>query len=418
MDRAIKLLFAFRRENKGNVAMLFGLFILPMFATIGMAIDYAQAITAHQKLQTLVDKAAIAGARLPATSNANRVQAATDFFSDNLVHSGLDGVVSDIEGNNAEVLVTATYNHPTAIMKLFGHTEFNLTALARARAQVDNGGVACLLALNESTSNGLHMQGINKTSSENCWAWVNSDSPTSINASGSALGTAQGFCTHGGIVGADHFSPRPYEECDRLEDPFREKFLSYSPPTGDCTFTDLELKSGDHTLRPGIYCGDTVFKPHAHVTLEQGTYVFRNGLLEVQGQASVTGQDVSLFFRGYDTKLIVRGGGSIELRAPTTGPLAGFAIVDRKFDWFNSNIYESIIQGGGRIKIEGILYAPQWRINISGNGAMNQESACFAMIADHFYLEGNGQLHVRSTCEETGLPQLMPKIKSGPQLLQ
>ncbi|MBU1211873.1 MAG: pilus assembly protein [Alphaproteobacteria bacterium] len=418
MDCAIKLLFAFNHENKGNVGMLFGLLILPMFATVGMAIDYGQAITAHQKLQTLVDKAAIAGARLPATSSANRIEAATDFFADNLAHSGLSGVSSEIKGNNAEVSVSATYNHPTAIMKLFGHTEFNLTALARARAQVDNGGVACLLALSESATDGLHLQGINKASSENCWAWVNSSSPTSINASGAALGTAQGFCTHGGIVGADHFSPRPYGECDRLEDPFREKFLSYDPPSGECTFTDLELKSGDHRLRPGIYCGDTVLKPHAHVTLEPGTYVFRNGYLEVQGQSSLAARDTTLFFRGFDTRLIVRGGGDVDLRAPETGQLAGFAIVDRKFDSFNANVYETIIQGGGRIKIEGIVYAPQWRVNISGNGAMNEESACFAMIADHFYLEGYGQLNVRSTCDEAGLPQLMPKIKSGPQLLQ
>lgn len=418
MDHALKLLFAFKRENNGNVGMLFGLFILPMLATVGMAIDYAQAITAHQKLQTLVDKAAIAGARLPATSSANRIQAATDFFADNLAHSGLTNVGSEIKGSNAEVSVSATYHHPTVIMKLFGHSEFSLKALARARAQVDNGGVACLLALSESATDGLHLQGINKASSENCWAWVNSDSPTSINASGAAVGTAQGFCTHGGIVGADHFAPRPYGECDRLEDPFREKFLSYDPPSGDCTFTNLELKSGEHTLRPGIYCGNTVLKPNANVRLEEGTYVFRNGYLEVQGQSSLTGRDTTLFFRGYDTRLIVRGGGNIDLHAPATGKLAGFAIVDRKYDWYNSNIYEAIIQGGGRIKIEGILYAPQWRINISGNGDMNEESTCFAMIADHFYLEGNGKLHVRSTCVEAGLPQLMPKIKSGPQLLQ
>jgi len=264
----------------------------------------------------------------------------------------------------------------------------------------------------------LHLQGINKSSSENCWAWVNSSSPTSINASGSALGTAQGFCTHGGIVGADHFSPRPYGECDRLEDPFREKFLTYNPPSGECTFTDLELKSGVHTLSPGIYCGNTVLKPNAYVTLQPGTYVFRNGYLEVQGQSSLTARDTTLFFSGYDTRLVVRGGGNIDLRAPETGQLAGFAIVDRKTDWSNSNIYETIIQGGGRIKMEGIVYAPQWRVNISGNGGMNEESSCFAMIADHFYLEGNGRLNVRSSCEEAGLPQLMPKIKSGPQLLQ
>lgn len=204
MVRMRKLFFAFRDENKGNVGMLFGLLILPMVATVGMAIDYGQAISAHQKLQTLVDKAAIAGARLPATTSANRIEAATEFFQDNLEHSGLTGITPVFKGNNTEVSVSAKYAQPTAIMKLFGHTEFQLSAMAVARPQVDNGG---------------------------------------------------------------------------------------------------------------------------------------------------------------------------------------------------------------------IVYAPQWRINISGNGATNQDSPCFAMIADHFYLEGNGQFHVRSTCQEAGLPELMPKIKAGPQLM-
>lgn len=114
----------------------------------------------------------------------------------------------------------------------------------------------------------------------------------------------------------------------------------------------------------------------------------------------------------------MRGGGNVDLRAPTTGELAGFAIVDRKYNWFSSTTREAIIQGGGRFKVEGIVYAPQWIMNISGNGAMNQESYCFAMIADQFYMEGNGQLHVRAECQEAGLPQLMPKIKSGPQLIR
>ncbi len=415
-DHTLKSLFAFPGKTDGNVAMTFGLMALPFLATIGAAIDIGQAISTQRKLQALVDTAAIAGARLPATSNQNRIAAATHIFEKNLDDSGLIGVTKTVSGSNAEVTVEAALQLPTAIMKLFGHDYFNLKSRAAARAQVDNGGIACLLALNETIADGLHMQGINKTSSDKCWAWVNSNNPTSINAAGAAIGTAQGFCTYGGVVGDEHFSPTPFRGCSRMEDPFAEKFRTYSPPVGDCVATNLQLKSGDHVLQPGIYCGNTTLKPHANVQLMPGTYVFQDGTLEIQAQSSVTGEEATLYFRGSDTALHLRGGGSLDLRAPTSGSLAGFAIVDRRI--YSEPIHETVIQGGGRIKIEGIAYTPQWRMNISGNGAMNDESLCFAMIADHFYLEGNGQLHIRSDCEEAGLPQLMPKIKTGPLLLQ
>jgi hypothetical protein len=159
-------------------------------------------------------------------------------------------------------------------------------------------------------------------------------------------------------------------------------------------------------------------KPQAIVTMQPGLYVFRDGYLQVQAGASMTGNGVTLFFYGQNTSMEVRGGGELDLKAPTTGDLAGFVIVDRKLDWYDASIRETVIQGGGRIKLEGILYAPQWKINISGNGEINQESAFFTMIADSFYMEGNGRLNITSNAAAAGFPDRMPKIKNGPVILR
>jgi len=75
-----------------------------------------------------------------------------------------------------------------------------------------------------------------------------------------------------------------------------------------------------------------------------------------------------------------------------------------------------IVQGGGRVNLVGVIYAPEWRINISGNGEINQDSQFFAMVADDFYMEGNGRLWIRSDAAAAGMPDLMPRIKSGPVL--
>jgi len=406
----------FTHDKSGSVAIVFSLTALVLFGVTGMAVDYGRALSTRDRLQLAVDSAALAGASLPATANQNRANAAKAVFASNLTGSPLAAVQPTIKASNSGVTVLASFTQPNVIMQIFGFESTQLSAETSARSQIQNGGVACLLALNPTSANGLHLQGINKVSSENCWAWINSTSSTAINAVGASTGTAQGFCSAGGVLGAEHFTPAPYTGCDAMEDPFEAKINAYDPPS-TCTHNNLQLSSGTYTLNPGVYCGNTVLKPQANVTMNPGLYVFRDGYLEVQAQASLKGNGVTLFFTHTNTRMEIRGGGNVDLKAPAAGTLAGFVIVDRKLDWYDSTIRETVIQGGGRVKIEGILYAPQWKVNISGNGEINEEAKYFTMIADTFYMEGNGKMHIKSDAAAAGLPDLMPKIKNGPLLL-
>ena len=45
------------------------------------------------------------------------------------------------------------------------------------------------------------------------------------------------------------------------------------------------------------------------------------------------------------------------------------------------------------------------------------EAKFFTMIADTFYMEGNGKMHIKSDAAAAGFPELMPKIRSGPVIL-
>lgn len=416
-NRICKFAASAWKDRRGTIAPLFGLLTLPILAVSGLAIDYGAVVRIRGQLQGVADATAIAGARLPATSNDNRLQAANAMYAGQMETTDFDEVSHSITATNAGVRVELSHTYHTVMLNIFGIDSWHLDVTANARSQIENGGVACLLALNPTTDDGLHLQGINKSSSENCWAWVNSDSPSAINAVGTSLGTAQGFCTVGGVEGGNHFAPAPYTQCDALADPFAAKFAASYPDADVCDHDNVELKSGSFELSPGVYCGNTVLKPQADVTFLPGIYVFKGGYLEVQGGASAHGTDVSFFFEGSDTRLIVRGGGDIDLKAQESGEYAGFVIVDRK-ETSHEAVTETVIQGGGDIKLEGILYAPAWRMNISGNGEMNAESHYFAMVADHFYMEGNGRLHIKSDYASAGLPGLMPKIKSGPVLTE
>jgi len=400
--------------EKGTVAVLFGLALIPVALAAGISIDYARALTARHQLQNAADAAAIAGARIPATENQNRANAARIAFEANLAQTPLTGVVPVIEATNEAVVVTASYPHPTTFTSIAGIELIDLTVSTRARSQIENGGVACLLALNLTTSDGLHLQGINKQTAENCWAWVNSNSSTAINAVGASAGKAQGYCTAGGVLGAEHFSPAPYTGCEKMDDPFAEQFASYTPPSS-CKATNLELSSGSYVLQPGTYCGGINIKPQANVEFLPGEYVIKDGVLKVQANSSAKGNGVVFYFTGTGAQLVVLGGGNVDFKAPASGPFAGFIFVQ---DAASNPGSETTIQGGGRVKLEGIVYTPTWRISIGGNGVLNDEAEYFAMVADSFYMEGNGKLYVRSNAEAVGLPSLMPKIPTGPLLLR
>ena len=412
------LLKRFTSNDRGAMTTLFSFTFLAAAGMAGLAVDYGRAVRAQHKLQSVVDQSAIAAASLPATANTNRIAQATKFFASNVAGSELSGIAPVIEASNAGVTVTASYEYPTTLMKLLHVETIAIRATTTARSQIQNGGVACLIALNPSTDDGLHLQGINKLSSENCWAWVNSTSPQAINAVGASTGKAQGFCSAGGVLGGEHFFPAPYTGCDPIDDPFANLVI---PVGGACTASNRQYSNGTYTASPGVYCGGIDIKPQAHVTFQPGIYFIRNGKFEVQAQATAAGTGVVFVFEGQNAELIVRGGGHVDLKAPgasatNVGGLNGMLLVQSRDTTEPGRT--TVIQGGGSVKMEGVLYMPTWRVDIGGNGDVNQSSKYFTMVADSFYMEGNGKLYVKSDAGGAGLPDLMPKIKNGPLLLE
>lgn len=190
-QQSISFLRRLARNERGSVGLQFGLLAVPMIALTGAAIDYSKALDLKGKLQQVVDSAAIAGARLPATTSDNRYTAAEHMLNASLANAKLSDVATKITATNANVTVDATMSMKTNFMAIAGIEKLELKASVSAQSQVENGGVACLIALNESSPDGLHLQGINKVSSKNCWTWVNSSASTAINATGASMGTGR-----------------------------------------------------------------------------------------------------------------------------------------------------------------------------------------------------------------------------------
>lgn len=400
--------------NRGTVALVFGLSLVPVVLAAGISLDYARALNARQQLQNAADAAAMAGARLPLNDTAKQETAAKVAFEANIAQSPLSGIEPQIVASGGEVLVEASYAMPTTFTSIAGIESIDLKVTTRARS-VPGDSLVCLLALNPTTNDALHLQGNNEQIADNCAVWVNSSGSKSINAVGASSGRAESYCTVGDVSGADHFSPAPEVGCQELDDPFASTIAKYVPPSG-CKETNLTLKKGIHVLKPGVYCGGITLRAHAKVEFKPGVYVIKDGVLRVQAQSSATGTGVAFYFTGNNTQLEVLGGADIDFKAPPEGEeLAGFLFVQ---DPLSNPGTSTKIQGGGSVTMDGILYMPTWQVEIAGNGDLNQTSHYFAMVADSFYMRGNGKLYIRADAESAGLPQKLPKVPGGARLVQ
>ena len=77
-------------DERGNVALLFGLMALPLFVLMGGAVDYGTAVSVSSELQAASDAAVLAAASLPADASPDqRVGVAANLFSTNVAAHGV-----------------------------------------------------------------------------------------------------------------------------------------------------------------------------------------------------------------------------------------------------------------------------------------------------------------------------------------
>ncbi|CAN5288798.1 VWA domain-containing protein [soil metagenome] len=120
----------FRRDVKGTVAITFALAALPVFLSIGVAVDFVQASALKSKLQSSLDAAALAAASSKSLSNSKRLDMARAVFAKNWKDRTHDDskleVTPDFTIRNGVVLASADVAMPTAFMRIAGLNSLDL----------------------------------------------------------------------------------------------------------------------------------------------------------------------------------------------------------------------------------------------------------------------------------------------------
>ncbi len=151
---------SFIHKDKGVVAIIYALALIPLFGMLGLSIDVGRDYYVHSIIAGAVDSAAIAGAKAGGNT-ANMTQQATAIFDANIPKNfigTISGPSVQISSNGQVITVTATATIDTTFMQILGKSSISATATSQVQVQVQ--GAEVVLALdNTGSMAGSPMQG-------------------------------------------------------------------------------------------------------------------------------------------------------------------------------------------------------------------------------------------------------------------
>ena len=174
-------------------------------------------------------------------------------------------------------------------------------------------------------------------------------------------------------------------------------------------------------LNPGTFCGLDISE--GHVKLNPGTYFIKDGPLTVRRRATLSGDGVTIVMSGQDAYFGIMDEARLDLRAPASGDLAGFTLVEDKsrsfsasgaslknLPQFNASAHPlSKLTGSGEVSAVGTVYLPRHDFAVTGDGAGQQTSPLLQIVANTVSLSDNGQISIDFDEEKAQMP---PGIKA------
>ena len=151
---------------------------------------------------------------------------------------------------------------------------------------------------------------------------------------------------------------------------------------------------------PGTYCG-LIISGGAQVKLSPGIYVIKDGPLIVTGGAGNFGEGVGLFLTGQSATLALEADSTVNLEAPTTGPMAGLLVFASR-STTRGNVHK-IFSENAQVMV-GTVYLPTGELRVDGAAKIGGDAAYTAIVAEKVRLYGGPHIVLNSNYDETDVP--------------
>ena len=133
--RARDLLRNFITSHRGNVAMMFGIALVPMTIAAGVGLDYARGAVVRSQMSTALDAAALAVGSTTGLTQETAAALAQKYFEANYAGDKSNGTPTVSIGSggfnsSGSVKIDVSYNLPTTLLKVVGKANLPVTTSA------------------------------------------------------------------------------------------------------------------------------------------------------------------------------------------------------------------------------------------------------------------------------------------------
>jgi hypothetical protein len=316
--------------------------------------------------------------------------------------------VNGLPVNPALLLSTSTLGTSTLVVSatdIFGNTGYATSTFAFVApppppppASSNN----CILTLSATAKPSVTLAGSSQIQATGCGVQVNASGTGVVDISGATKITSSANCIVGTVKksGSASISPAPLASCNPKADPYASHA---EPAVGACTYTNYSTSGAKTvTLSPGVYCGGIKFTGSSNVTFSPGVYILKNGGLTTSGSTQIKGNDVSIYMTGAGAGLTFGGSTSIQLKAPSTGTLAGFVFfLDTTASGY---LATSAFSGSTSVNLEGVVYLPKQKLDFSGSTATGGSAHYTAYVVDTLSISGASNIQTNANVTHPPTP--------------
>ncbi len=411
----------FAGEESGATAMLFSLSSVFMVGSIAFGIDAANWYRTDSRLQAAVDMATLAASSDRALQGAAAYngESLTTIVRNELTRNGVpDSLLATLQVNNpplsgefvgdntaVEVIATQEIDVFLAGVVFGGTPEASARAVARTYAD----GNYCILTLHPSLSGAVTFSG-SSAAFLGCGIASNSTAGNAVSASGSSYVSTTVVTAVGGIDDGGNIEAvaafRPYS--NPVINPYADLEVDDADLAGGCDYNNVRAKNGD-VLEPGVYCGDLRVNANAGITMAPGTYFMDGGDFNVNANADVYGDGVTIVFTNSDDPTdpgepTINGSAEMDLSASTAGDYEGILFMrdPRGDEVSSSSSARWQVNGNSSSHYFGVIYAPGVEVYMSGNATL--DDGCVQVVSGAVTFTGN--FEIEQECDDPSLSRI------------
>lgn len=356
----------------------------------GLGVDVSSWMLQQRNLQTAVDAAALAGAWELGRENPDLVE-----------FSALNAAIANgyDPDQGGELVIDYDEELETVTASLSQEADLYLTSVifsddivtsVNAEAEVDGYTDGfCILSLNPISSGTLTTSGSVEIDMPDCGIAVNSADDEAFKLNGNVTVTVDNVSIVGSYDVAGGSADFTYNDLKTNAPPIRDPYADLeTPEVGSCDYNNYRPSGSEITLSPGVYCGGIRITGNNDVYFEPGVYVINGGTVDISGNGTVTGEEVSFYLTGSGgnyANIDITGGKDIFFSAPLEGDdMAGISFYQDPNAPTNG---VNKIVGNASMTLDGVAYFPSQEINIGGTSSAGSD-ACTKIVGNYVIIHG------------------------------